>query len=238
MRVFVRWLGSASSTASVLQVHGVTAAVVPAAPERSVFNSVVYPDAGALERALPELAEAYEAAGVHAWTVWVPRGDTQAAELLGRAGHSFDGEPAAMVAELGELEVPDLGDLDWSAGASAADVAHINDAAYGYDGKPFVRAIETLEGLNAYVARVDGVAACALVTAEHDGSAGVYFVATLPEARGKRLASRLLGRALLDARERGCSRASLQATRMGAPIYERLGFRTHGQIEMWERRSA
>lgn len=238
MRLFVRWLGSASGTASVLQAHGVAAAVVPAAPERSVFNSVVYPDAAALERALPELAEAYEAAGVHAWTVWVPRGDRQAAELLQRAGHSFDGEPAAMVADLSQLAAPDLGDLDWSADASAEDVAHINDDAYGYDGEPFKRAIESLEGLNAYVARVDGVASCALVTAEHDGSAGVYFVATLPEARGRRLASRLLGRALLDARERGCATATLQATRMGAPIYGRLGFRTHGQIEMWERRSA
>lgn len=238
MRVFVRWLGSASSTASVLQVHGVTAAVVPAAPERSVFNSVVYPDADALERALPELAEAYETAGVHAWTVWVPRGDGQAAELLQRAGHSFDGEPTAMVADLGELDLPDTGDLDWSEGASAAELARINDAAYGYEGEPFERAIESVEGLHAYVARLDGVASCALVTAEHDGSAGVYFVATLPEARGRRLASRLLGRALLDARERGCATATLQATRMGAPLYERLGFRMHGQIEMWERRTA
>lgn len=238
MQVFVRWLGSASSTASVLQVHGVTAAVVPAAPERSVFNSVVYPDAGALERALPVLADAYATAGVHAWTVWVPRGDRRAAELVQRAGHSLDGEPAAMVADLGELHARDPGDLDWSADASAADVARINDAAYGYSGRPFARAIEKLEGLHAYLARADGVASCVLVTAEHDRSAGVYFVATLPEARGRRLASRLLVRALLEARERGCVTATLQATRMGAPVYERLGFRTHGQIEMWERRSA
>lgn len=238
MQVFVRWLGSASATASVVQAHGVIGAVVPATPERSVFNSVVYPDAGALERALPELADAYATAGVHAWTVWVPRGDRAAAQLVERAGHSLDGEPAAMVADLGELQAPEQGDLDWSADASAADVARINDAAYGYAGQPFVRALEKLEYLHAYVARVDGVASCALVTAEHDGSAGVYFVATLPQARGRRLASRLLGRALLEARERGCANATLQATRMGAPVYERLGFRTHGQIEMWERRSA
>jgi len=30
--------------------------------------------------------------------------------------------------------------------------------------------------------------------------------------------------------------ASLQATRAGAPLYERLGFADYGFVEMWERR--
>lgn len=238
MRVFVRWLGSASAGASVLEAHGVLAAVVPAAADRSVFNSVVYPDAAALERALPELAAAYSSAGVRAWTVWVPPGDRGARDLLAGAGHSLDAEPLAMVADLDGLYAPEPGDLDWSARASAAEVADVNDVAYGYQGRPFAAAIEDLSGLTGYVARVDGKPASVLVTAEEDGSAGVYFVATVPEARGRGMASRLLRQALVEARDRGCATATLQATRMGAPVYERLGFRSHGPLEMWERRAA
>jgi len=43
-------------------------------------------------------------------------------------------------------------------------------------------------------------------------------------------------RALLDARERGCTTTSLQATKMGQPVYDRLGYRDLGPIQMWERR--
>jgi hypothetical protein len=83
---FCRLLGGAAPGSRVLEVEGVLGAVVPAAPERSVVNSVTYPDAAALEQALPELEEAYAAAGVRAWTVWVPHFDTEAAALLEHAG--------------------------------------------------------------------------------------------------------------------------------------------------------
>jgi hypothetical protein len=43
-------------------------------------------------------------------------------------------------------------------------------------------------------------------------------------------------RALADGRERGCEVSTLQATKLGRPVYERLGYRAFGVIEMWERR--
>src|SRR4029453_17017658 len=61
---------------------GVTAALCRAIPHRSVFNSVVYRDPAALEAALPELARAYEDAGVLAWTVWTPAEDARARAAL------------------------------------------------------------------------------------------------------------------------------------------------------------
>jgi hypothetical protein len=45
-------------------------------------------------------------------------------------------------------------------------------------------------------------------------------------------------RALADGRERGCEVTTLQATKLGRPVYERLGYRGFGTIEMWERRRA
>ena len=51
------------------------------------------------------------------------------------------------------------------------------------------------------------------------------------------LAAALMRRALADGRARGNEVSTLQATKLGRPVYERLGYRSFGTIEMWERRS-
>jgi GNAT superfamily N-acetyltransferase len=86
------------------------------------------------------------------------------------------------------------------------------------------------------MARAGGVPACTLLTYEEDGECGIYLVATLPEARGGGLASALMAHALLEARERGCTTSSLQATARGRPVYKRLGYEEIGTMDMWERR--
>jgi GNAT superfamily N-acetyltransferase len=68
--------------------------------------------------------------------------------------------------------------------------------------------------------------------------AGVYAVATLPEARGQGLARRLHYQLLQRARERGALTTSLQASAMGRPVYEALGYASFGPMNMWERRAA
>jgi predicted GNAT family acetyltransferase len=45
-----------------------------------------------------------------------------------------------------------------------------------------------------------------------------------------------MGHALADARERGRTTSSLQASDAGRPIYERVGYRSLGEFEMWEKR--
>jgi GNAT superfamily N-acetyltransferase len=135
MRAF--WLANAerSRGGSTLELPGVAAATVPAMPERSVVNSVVYEDA----------------VGVDAWTVWVHESDARAQDLLAAAGNALDAEP-------------------------------------------------------------------------------------MGQARGHGLASLLLRKALADARDRGCTITTLQATRMGYPVCARLGYRDLGRVQMWERR--
>jgi len=54
--------------------------------------------------------------------------------------------------------------------------------------------------------------------------AGVQLVSTLPAQRGRGWASRLLVEALQVARDGGATDSVLEATRMGAGSYERLGF--------------
>jgi ribosomal protein S18 acetylase RimI-like enzyme len=87
-----------------------------------------------------------------------------------------------------------------------------------------------------YVARLDGEPASVVVSQDLEGDCSIWCVATLPDARGRGLAAGLMRRALADGRERGCEISTLQATKLGQPVYERLGYRSFGTIEMWERR--
>ena len=235
----MRLLGASSPGTALIERDGVLGAIVPTAPLRSVVNSVVYRDAGALEAALDDLAAAYERADVAAWTVWVPELDREAARLLEAAGHHLDAAPEAMVLDLAELAEPQPGDLDWDDRAEPSVVGRLNDAAYGYDAGEFERAFESPPAevpLRLFQARVVGEPACVVGTIEQEGDCGVYLVATAAEHRGKALARRLLHVALAEARERGCATSTLQATRLGYPIYERLGYETAFRFEMWERR--
>jgi predicted acetyltransferase len=64
----------------------------------------------------------------------------------------------------------------------------------------------------------------------------VYAVATSPWARGRGLARRLQYLLLQRARERGARTTTLQASEMGRPVYDALGYDSFGAMNMWERR--
>jgi GNAT superfamily N-acetyltransferase len=69
----------------------------------------------------------------------------------------------------------------------------------------------------------------------HDGFAGIYGVATLPEHRGKGLGAHLTAEPLRRAWQLGYTTGLLQASEMGAPVYARIGFRTHGHMTLLAR---
>jgi GNAT superfamily N-acetyltransferase len=235
---FARLLGG-DDRSRVIDRDGVTAAVVPAIPDRSVANSVAYRDGEALGAALDDLAAAYDDAGVRAWTVWVPEDDRESAALLEAAGHRLDAEPMAMIAPLAGLPDPEPDELDWDGAADPHVLGRINDLAYGWPEGTFGKALghfADVEGLRLYQARVDGDPVCVLGTYDDAGDCSIYFVATLPDHRGMGLARRLLHRALTEARERRMVTSSLQSTKLGYPVYERLGYEPICKLEMWERR--
>jgi GNAT superfamily N-acetyltransferase len=202
-------------------------------PERSILNGVIYDEGADVEAAYDWLDDRYRS--VDAWTVWVPETDRPTAEFLERRGHTLDADPAMMVLELASFEPP--AELpDWQHG-TIADVARVNEAAYPWHDGSMERALLGSHfgaDLHVYVAGD----ASTLGILDCDGDASVIFVATLPEARGHGLAGGLLAAALLEARERGNDISTLQATKMGEPVYARLGYERFGAIEMWEKRQA
>ena len=232
-----RLVGGASEGARALERDGVLAAVVPAAPERAVVNSVLYRDARGLEAAYDEVASAYREIGAK-WTVWVPPGDDDAARILEERGHVLDAEPMAMAMELDGVGRPGPDELqDWTPEGRLEEVGEVNDRAYAFGTDSFSRALRTLpDGVaRIYVAR-DGERPVGCMTAiDHAGNTEIQMVAVLPEARGRGISGTLLGHALADAAERGNDTATLVATKAGYPVYERAGFRPLGRMTMWER---
>lgn len=240
LREWVGAMGAWSERATLFEAAGVRGAIVPSCPRRSIPNSIAYESAGALAAALDELAAAYEAAGVIARTVWVPEFDAEAIEALRAAGYSFDGQPTAMSLELDTFEPLDVGDLEWSAESTPAELGRLNDLAYGFEDGDGMAAAMTAEspGTTLYEARLGGEPACVLGTMDHGADLGFYYVATAPSHRGKGLASRLMSVALEDARARGLETSTLQASAMGRPVYEKLGYEPAFALHLYEHRAA
>jgi ribosomal protein S18 acetylase RimI-like enzyme len=237
MWTFFPSVAATSEGGELLELDGVVGTVTRAVPERSIANSVLYRREDDLERALPELARAYEGAGILAWTVWVPHYHERAKRALADAGHVLDADPEAMIASLDDVEPPRPGDPEPDPEPTRGDLARVNDLAYG-TGDAFARLFgdgPPTDGFT-WVAREDGHAVATTVSVHHRGDCSIWWVATVPQARGRGLASGLIRRALAHGRGHDCEITTLQATKMGQPAYERLGYRGLGAIEMWERR--
>jgi ribosomal protein S18 acetylase RimI-like enzyme len=76
-----------------------------------------------------------------------------------------------------------------------------------------------------YVGYSDGEPVTTSQLVVTDGVAAVYYVATLEAHRGRGFAEAMTRRALNEGGAAGCDMASLQASPLGLPIYERMGFR-------------
>jgi len=228
------------SGGSVWGQGGVAATIVPKAPDRSIFNSVFYEDAEELLASLDAIGEAYERAGVRAWTVWVPEADTAAAAGLERAGHSFDGSPRYMGMPLGDLREPEGGQgFEITEREDYGELARINEIAYGYPPGDYVAVAEApMPGIRIYFAELDGEPVSTMGVWPRGADAVAVWVATLPEARNRGIARRLMAHGLRNAREDGYETTTLQSSALGRPVYERLGYRDFGAGHLWEKRRA
>ncbi len=242
---YIELLANGSPDARLMRFPGVVATATPAVPARSIVNPVSYDTVDALADAYEELSAGFDQAGIEAWTVWVPKFDAEAIALLTRAGHRFDGSPAAMTLDLRRFEPPELGDLEWDRNCDGPLLGRVNDRAYGHEAgdgySPGLRELRVEPPLRLYRATIDGETVSVLGTIDHTHRSGhvdcgIYLVATDPDFGGRGLATRLLSAALVAAVERGCATSTLQASRAGRPIYEALGYETGFELHLYERR--
>jgi hypothetical protein len=166
--------------------EGVVAAIVPKAPDRSVFNSVFYEDDDHLLSSLDRIAAAYDEAGVNAWTVWVPEGDERTAAGLGEAGHLLDAEPRAMAMAISELQAPEPDDaIEFRDELDMPEVARLNEIAYGWPPGDFGAVAEAKVPNTRHFGSIDGRRSAASSWDRDDSE--ILWVATLPEAGPRRL---------------------------------------------------
>jgi GNAT superfamily N-acetyltransferase len=233
----VEAFGSGAPSSRLIRSEGLLASLTPASPQRSLFNSVFLEDPAGLAGEYEGLAKAYDAAGVRAWTVWVADTDRASAGFLADRGHVLDAAPRAMAMELNQPpEVPGTPEGIEPGPCDARTAAVLNDRAYGYDENGFRAALVGETSIRWQGAYADGEPVCCVGAIKVGDDCCVTGVATPSEYRGRGIASWLLLRVLAGARAGGALTASLQATKAGAPIYERLGFRDLGFLEMWELR--
>jgi GNAT superfamily N-acetyltransferase len=235
------WRLMASACGGEVITEGdVQATVVTGSPNRSFFNSVFYGETDNLIEQLPGLADAYGDVGVNAWTVWIPAADERARDALAEAGHRLDATPRAMGFELSGLNLPDP-DPELKIHQVEPDKAgmevirRINETAYGYPPGDFPP-IDPMPDTDLYLADLDGETVGTTLRWDRGPDTEITFVATLPEARGRGIAKRLLGHVLKRAREEGREASTLISTKLGYPVYTALGYRDVGGLEMWEHR--
>ena len=63
--------------------------------------------------------------------------------------------------------------------------------------------------------------------------AGIYFVATAKEYRRRGIGEAMTWRAAIDGRREKCTVSVLQASEMGRPVYEGMGYRTVTNYQIW-----
>lgn len=169
------------------------------------------------------------------------------AKELGNFGFADVGGMPAMAADIDSLATVSLADeFDWILVKSEASAKLWTEAfAVGY-GIPYAVAVlfspirngtydPSDEHIQFWAISHNGkiVATSALLMAE--GLAGLYCVSTLPDYRRKGLGGYATAQALREAKKTGYQVGVLQSSTEGHSLYNQLGFRDVGKVEMYLR---
>src|SRR4051812_45335036 len=221
-------IADGSPGAAVIRAAGVTAAIFPREPERSIYNNAVLEhglEGPARRAALDGMEAAYAAAGVTDFAAWVHESDAAMRADIAARGYAVAETTRAMGMALQDIRParPDfvLAPPDWPAyveyleraGAPAGTLRHVDPSAF-----------------ELLLVRRDGEAVATALAFDAGDDCGIYNVSTVERVRRRGLGTALTARLAHDALARGCTTATLQSTPMAERMYAALGFRDLGRI--------
>jgi GNAT superfamily N-acetyltransferase len=121
--------------------------------------------------------------------------------------------------------------------AARADYLRAMGPAYGLDPQRVDRVANArmlaAPGVTLYLGRAGSEPVSTGMSIVAEGVAGVYFIGTLPAARGRGYGEAITARIHADATAAGCHAAILQSSPSGLRVYERLGYRTVFTYHAW-----
>lgn len=213
------------------------------------FNGVLSltPPTAQAEAFITATIEYFRARNVGAFTWWLepPLRPTDWELALTRQGFSFSAETPGMAVDLHGLN-ESLGavkDLEIQVVADAESLrSWVEVFVHGY-GLPESWLAPTLDlwgqlgfelPIRNYLGYLKGKPVSTSMLFYGGGAAGIYCVATLPEARGQGLGAALTLQPLLAARTAGYRIGILQSSEMGYGVYKKLGFRHLCEIEIFQ----
>ena len=89
------------------------------------------------------------------------------------------------------------------------------------------------QNVHLYLALVDGIPVSTSMLVNTPEVAGIYWVATGRAARKKGYGELVTWHAVREALQQGYNSVILQASAMGEPIYQRMGFETICRYQLW-----
>jgi GNAT superfamily N-acetyltransferase len=199
-----------------------------------LFNQVVVTAADATDAGMDAAIRALQARGApfylvlrrgiddHFGSLAIDLGLAQVADLL--PGMAVSPIPPA-------VDVPEGHEIRRIADAAGLD-DHVRTLAEAFEiPEPIVRPwigeeLWRRNGCAVYVGYSDGQPVTTGFGVRSGTTIGVYNIATLEPARRRGYGAAMTARVAADGAAEGCDVAILQASEMGRPIYERLGFRT------------
>lgn len=138
-----------------------------------------------------------------------------------RAGPATTGAPHDGTPALDIRRVTDLPGVDDHRRAAAAGFEMDRDLVDRIVTPAILDAPDTV----VYVGYLDGVPVVSGLGIRTGATIGIYNIATVPAARRRGFGAAMTSWVVTDGAASGCDLAVLQASAMGRPIYERLGFR-------------
>lgn len=155
--------------------------------------------------------------------------------LLENAGLVQVFSQKGMAIQLNDAQLLEPSGVEFIQVKTQEDVARftmVASTSFGYGVAPTM--VGSLVGQSSVVmllGLVDGSeACCGLAFFDSSGHAGLHMIGTLPEYRGRGLAGTITQRLMAECREREAYICVLHASPAGAPVYERLGFQSYGNI--------